>query len=243
MIFWFPNLSVWFLEWGPCVIRPFHFQLKSKMTFCFSILYLSICVLFIWKQKLKTEIEMFIPLEFTDPKCYFCFLNAWKRWNIYGYAFIDFAREERKENQKLTSIFNLGWKSNGRITHGPLGLLIFVKSTLNRKSNRLWYHSVELRYTASSKINSKLLTYTKYDFSMIVKNDEIFMDTRLLISRERKERKIKNWHQFLIWVENRMDESHTDHLDFSFLLSQHWTENQTGYGIIQLNYVILPVQK
>ena len=60
------------------------------------------------------------------------------------------------------------------------------------------------------------------------------MDTRLLISRERKERKINNWHQFLIWVENRMDESHTDHLDFSFLLSQHWTENQTGYGIIQL---------
>ena len=62
------------------------------------------------------------------------------------------------------------------------------------------------------------------------------MDTRLLISREQKKRKqIKNWHRFsiLIWVENRMDEWHTDYLNFSFLLSQHWTENQTGYGIIQ----------
>ena len=44
-----------------------------------------------------------------------------------------FRKKERKANQKLTSIFNfnLGWKSNGRMTHGLLELLIFVKSTLN----------------------------------------------------------------------------------------------------------------
>ena len=57
-----------------------------------------------------------------------------------------------------------------------------------------------------------------------------------------------------------MDEWHTDHLDISVLLSQLWTENQTGYGISQLKtewtndtrnlfplfgpcYVVLPVQK
>ena len=59
------------------------------------------------------------------------------------------------------------------------------------------YHSLFdfLFYVDLTKIKSLSLTFVSYTRE----NDEMFLDTRLLISRERKERKNKNGHRFSIF--------------------------------------------
>ena len=47
----------------------------------------------------------------------------------------------------------------------------------------------------SQKIRNVSVTFVSYTRE----NGEMFLDTRLLISRERKERKIKNGHRFSIF--------------------------------------------
>ena len=59
-----------------------------------------------------------------------------------------------------------------------------------------------------TKLRSLRVTFLSYTRE----NDEMFLDTRLLISRGKEERKkkIDIDFQFLIWIENWMDEWPTD---------------------------------
>ena len=108
-------------------------------------------------------------------------------WNVYRYTFIDFTRKkERKiKNWHRFSSFNLNWKLNGRMTHGPKMRVyecqpFFHKFDFQEK----WKSKFETNFQFSRKVKIKI-----WDQFSIFQFKQVFTSWQVRESRTNKDRK------------------------------------------------------